>query len=189
MDFDVKAAIETLAHEDLARCRVALMDFYAATAPLVEGIMKRLESLGLAHVAQCPATIGIAVWPWRFELIEDAWSFPARSQVPPQHRVREIFLTADNAQVDILTPSGAGHLWTFLEKNGEGLQQIELLTSDVETATAHLRVAGLKPLNDKPVAGADGTKVNFLLMDASPYVLSTGRKTPADKVLLELVER
>ena len=67
----------------------------------------------------------------------------------------------------------------FLERFGEGIQQVECDVHDVTKASELLRARfALEPVYPETRAGADGTRVNFFLVP-----LSEGRK-----VLIELVE-
>jgi hypothetical protein len=128
-------------------------------------------------------TVGIAVQPERFEQIRVANASPRLADVPPDQDAKEFELHfPHDVRFDILTtrePGGAGAIARYLEKFGEGIQQIELETHDVDAATevvyAHFKV---KPIYPATRPGADGTRVNFFLA-----ALPDGTK-----VLVELVE-
>ena len=85
-------------------------------------------------------------------------------------------------ELDILTtrePGGKGAIARFLEKFGEGIQQIEVYVRDVGRATGILRSRfGLEPIYPASRAGANGTRINFFLAPAQE----------GKKVLIELVE-
>jgi hypothetical protein len=103
--------------------------------------------------------------------------------VPPDQDAREFELHFPHGvHLDILTTqqkNGSGAIARYLQKFGEGVQQIELLTRDVDRATEILRERfHLEPVYPRTRAGADGTRVNFFLA-SSP----SGKK-----VLIELVE-
>ncbi len=103
--------------------------------------------------------------------------------MPPDQDAREFELDFPNrVRLDILTtgdPEGAGAIARYLQKFGESIQQIELLTRDVDQATQLLQTRfGLTPVFPNTRAGANGTRVNFFLVPAP-----SGRK-----VLIELVE-
>ena len=74
---------------------------------------------------------------------------------------------------------GTGAIARYLEKHGEGIQQIEITVRDVDRATEILRTKfALAPIYPATRPGADGTRVNFFLVP-----------TPqGKKVLVELVE-
>jgi methylmalonyl-CoA/ethylmalonyl-CoA epimerase len=128
-------------------------------------------------------TVGIAVQAQTFEKIRAANGSPRLAEVPPDQDAREFELHfEDRAALDILTTrdsSGSGAIARYLQRFGEGIQQIEINVSDVDRATEILRARfGLEPVYPATRAGADGTRVNFFLVPGG-----TGQK-----VLIELVE-
>jgi hypothetical protein len=129
------------------------------------------------------ATVGLAVTPGHFEEIRAACGSPGLATVPPDQDAREFELHfGQDVRLDILTtaqPGGAGAIARFLQKSGEGVQQVELLVRDVNRVTEKLRVTrGLAPIYPRTRPGADGTRVNFFLLTNSK----------GSKVLIELVE-
>jgi len=127
-------------------------------------------------------TVGIAAQPENFDRIRAANGSPRLADVPPDQDAREFELHFENhAALDILTtrdPSGSGAIARYLQRFGEGIQQIEINVSDVDRATEILRTRfGLEPVYPATRSGADGTRVNFFLVPAQ------GRKA-----LIELVE-
>ncbi|MFY9802457.1 MAG: hypothetical protein WA211_14175 [Candidatus Acidiferrales bacterium] len=135
------------------------------------------------HFPPSTIVVGVAVQPVTFEKIRAANDSPRLANVPPDQDAQEFELhLEDSIELDILTtraPGGTGAIARFLEKFGEGIQQVEIYVRDVERATAILRSRfGLAPIYPVTRAGADGTRVNFFLAT-----------TPdAKKVLIELVE-
>jgi hypothetical protein len=128
-------------------------------------------------------TVGIAVKPEGFERIRAANGSPRLADVPPDQDAKEFELHfSQDICLDILTtrePGGAGAIARYLEKFGEGIQQVELETLDIDAATEVLRSHfNMKPIYPVTRPGADGTRVNFFLA-----ALSDGTK-----VLVELVE-
>jgi len=129
------------------------------------------------------ATVGIAVTPSHFAKIRAALNNPPLADVPPDQDAQEFEWALDkNIRLDILTtrtPEGQGAIAKFLAKFGEGIQQVEFITRDIDRATAllqsHLAVTAIYPAS-RPGAGA--TRVNFFLASAP----SSG------KILIELVE-
>lgn len=88
----------------------------------------------------------------------------------------------DGILLDILTtrePGARGALARFLDRQGEGIQQVELPVADVDRAAALVRERfALTPIYPATRPGADGTRVNFFLVPV-----------PAGgKVLIEMVE-
>ena len=133
-------------------------------------------------------TIGIAVFPETFEKIRTANDSPPLSDAPSDQDVLEYELEFHQGPVpplrlDILTTKvlgGGGAIARFLEKFGEGIQQVEIDVTDVDRATEILRAKfKLEPIYPATRPGANGTRVNFFL------VPGTGGK----KTLVELVEQ
>jgi hypothetical protein len=127
--------------------------------------------------------VGVAVHPDTFRKILAANNSPRLAHVPPDQDAQEFELHLDQGiQFDVLTsrePQGAGAIARYLQKFGEGIQQIEIYVRDVDRATEILRARfALPPLYPATRPGADGTRVNFFLA-ATP---------DAKKVLIELVE-
>jgi hypothetical protein len=128
-------------------------------------------------------TIGIAVKPETFARIRAANGSPRLAVVPPDQDAEEIELHfPDNISLDVLTtrdPNGEGPIARFLARFGEGVQQVEVLCSNVDRATQilreHFEVQSVYP---RSRAGADNTRVNFFLVSAPP----------AGKVLIELYQ-
>ncbi|MGA8144603.1 MAG: hypothetical protein WB987_11995 [Candidatus Acidiferrales bacterium] len=128
-------------------------------------------------------TVGIAVTPETFDRIRAANGSPPLADVPPDQDAKEFELhLPEDVRLDILTtrePGGTGAIARYLQKFGEGIQQIELLTRSVDRATDILRSRfNLLPIYPAARPGADGTRVNFFLA-----ATADGRK-----VLIEIVE-
>jgi hypothetical protein len=128
-------------------------------------------------------TVGIAVLPDSFVKIRAASGAPRLADVPPDQDAMEFEMHFERpVSLDILTtkePGGKGTIARFLEKFGEGIQQVEFPVRDVDRATEILRTRiGQQPVYPATRPGADGTRVNFFL------ATTPGGK----KVLIELVE-
>jgi hypothetical protein len=143
------------------------------------------EPASATHTRFGPSAIvvGIAVQPGTFQKIRAANNSPRLALVPADQDAQEFELHLDGSiEFDILTtrePGGPGAISRFLQKFGEGIQQIEMYVRDVDRATEILRTRfALEPIYPTTRPGADGTRVNFFL--------ATGRD--AKKVLIELVE-
>ena len=133
-------------------------------------------------------TVGIAVLPETFEKIRAANGFPPLADVPPDQDALEFELEFTGRfipppRLDILTtkaPGGGGAIARFLEKFGEGIQQVEIDVTDVDRATEILRTRfQIEPIYPATRPGANGTRVNFFLVTA----------WNGKKVLVELVEQ
>jgi hypothetical protein len=128
-------------------------------------------------------TVGVAVTPPSFDRIRAANDSPRLAEVPPDQDAKEFELhLAEGIQLDVLTtrePAGTGAIARYLQKFGEGIQQIEFLTRSVDAATQILRLRfGVQPIYPGTRPGADGSRVNFYLASAAD----------GTKVLIELVE-
>jgi hypothetical protein len=128
-------------------------------------------------------TVGVAVTPENFDRIRAANGSPRLADVPPDQDAKEFELHfAHGTRLDILTslaPEAAGAIARYLQKFGEGIQQVELLTRNIDRATEILRSRfGVQPIYPATRAGADGTRVNFFLAASSEK----------GKILIELVE-
>ena len=109
---------------------------------------------------------------------------PRLADVPPDQDAIEFELHfAGGVQIDVLTtktPGGPGAIARFLEKFGEGIQQIEFDVKSVDEAAEILRSRfNLAALYPATRSGADGTRVNFFLAS----------RPDGRKVLIELVEK
>ena len=65
----------------------------------------------------------------------------------------------------------------FIEKKGEGIQQLAISVNDIEHMVTELTINGVRMITPKPTIGAGGSKIAFV------HPESTGG------VLVELVER
>jgi TerC family integral membrane protein len=139
-------------------------------------------------IHQTRLTVGIAVLPETFNKIRAVNGSPPLAEAPPDQDVLEfeLVLAGDYVQqphLDILTtnaPGGGGAIARFLNKFGEGIQQVEMDVTDVNRATEILRTRfKLDPIYPATRPGANGTRVNFFLVT----------RWDGKKVLVELVEQ
>ena len=174
--------IRDLASADETARKAAALEIYRRGQELGnEAIAGWLKVPELAALVRARATVGVAVRPEHFEAVRGAAGNPHLADVPPDQDAREFEWVIDAAHLDILTArdqNGSGAIARFLAKFGEGIQQVEFETADVDRATeylkSHLGVSAIYPAT-RP--GADGTRVNFFLANAG-----------SKKVLVELVE-
>jgi hypothetical protein len=149
-----------------------------------------LEDAELSELLLAPrpiVTVGVAVRRETFTRIRAANGQPALSDVPAEQDADEFELPfANGVELDVLTsrePAGQGAIARFLAKFGEGIQQVEFRCLDVDRAMAILRERlRMTPIYKEPRAGANGTKVNFILV---PVPDAVGENS---KVLIELYE-
>jgi hypothetical protein len=128
-------------------------------------------------------TVGLAVTPERFDKIREASGSPRLAEVPPDQDAREFELHLPGGlSMDVLTtkdPAGSGAIAKFLQKFGEGVQQVEFRCKNVDRATQILQQKfAVQPVYPATRPGADGTRINFFLLSAPG----------ANKVLIELYE-
>jgi tellurite resistance protein TerC len=132
-------------------------------------------------------TVGVAVLPETFDRIRAANGSPPLADAPADQDVLEFELEfaggfIPTPRLDILTtklPGGNGAIARFLEKFGEGIQQVEIDVTNVDRATEILRTRfQVEPIYPATRSGANGTRVNF-------FLVSSWNGT---KVLVELVE-
>lgn len=103
-------------------------------------------------------------------------------EVNEEQGVREGMLRAPGdpgtgAAVQLLAPLGpTSTIAKFLDRRGPGLQQLAYRVTDIDSAMAALRAAGLRLLYDTPRRGTAGSRVNFV------------HPKDAGGVLVELVE-
>jgi len=128
------------------------------------------------------------VLPETFEKIRTANSSPPLADTPTDQDVLEFELEfagqfIPTPRLDILTtktPGGDGAIARFLEKFGEGIQQVEIDVTNVDRATEVLRTRfQVEPIYPATRPGANGTRVNFFLVTS----------WNGAKVLVELVEQ
>jgi len=100
-------------------------------------------------------------------------------EVNEEQGVREAMLAVGDSGscIQLLAPLRADSpVGRFLDRSGEGVQQVAYGVDDIEAASAELRAAGFRLLYDEPKRGTAGSKVNFI------------HPKDAGGVLVELVE-
>lgn len=104
----------------------------------------------------------------------------------PVHQERNIEQGIDEAMlaipgdtfVQLIAPLGPDTtIAKFLDKNGEGLQQIAYRVTDINDAMALISNAGLRLIYPEPRIGTSNSKINFI------------HPKDAGGILVELVER
>jgi hypothetical protein len=176
--------ISGLAASDAAKRNLAAHWFYRRGCQLAERATQNWQQdQDFAALLEGLPTVGIAVHPQTFERIRQANGAPPLADVPPDQDAKEFELHFKGAELDILTtcdPGGSGAIAKFLDRFGEGIQQVEYVVRDVDRATEILRTRlNIRPIYPQTRAGADGTRVNFFIV-ADPQ---------GEKVLIELVEK
>ena len=176
--------VARLASPEAASREAAAQELYRLGRSLGDAVVDRWRAgPEFAALLAGTPTVGLAVLPDSFEKIRAANGSPRLAHVPPDQDAREIELHfGDAVKLDILTtkaPGRGGAIARFLEKFGEGIQQVEYEVKDVDRAAEILRTRfGEQPIYPQTRPGADGTRVNFFLASAPE----------GKKVLIELVE-
>jgi hypothetical protein len=143
------------------------------------------EELGPLLLAPKPEiTVGLAVPRETFAKIRAANGVSCLAEVPSEQDAEEFELHfSGGPSLDILTsraPGGDGAIARYLEKFGEGVQQVEFRCLNVDKATEILKEKfGVAAIYPETRPGSDGTRVNFFLVSLPDK----------GKVLIELYER
>ena len=124
--------------------------------------------------------LGIAV-PRLAEAVKayEALGFTVQStEEVPSERVRVAFLPVGESRLELLEPTDPGSVIAkFLEKRS-GLHHVCLLVEDIEAALSELRSRGVPLIDEKPRAGAGGSRVAFLHPRAAGGVLLELKEQP-----------
>jgi hypothetical protein len=172
----------------LARALDSLQDWERDGELQALMVRDEIERVTEAVSSVARITVGVAVLPETFAKIRAANGTPPLADAPSDQDVLEFELEYTESgmsyiHLDILTtkaPGGNGAIARFLEKFGEGIQQVELDVTDVDRATEILRTRfSLEPVYPATRTGANGARVNFFLVAARNN----------QKVLVELVEQ
>jgi methylmalonyl-CoA/ethylmalonyl-CoA epimerase len=100
-------------------------------------------------------------------------------EVNEEQGVREAMLAVGTSGscIQLLAPlSPDCTIGKFLDKNGEGIQQVAYGVDDIDATSAHLRDVGVRLLYDAPKRGTANSRINFV------------HPKDAGGVLIELVE-
>jgi hypothetical protein len=187
----ISSAIWNLsAAEEAARVAAASEIYRLGRDPADRAVFDWWEDAELSELLLSPrpiVTVGVAVRRETFTRIRAANGQPALAAVPPEQDAEEFELhVADGVELDVLTsrePAGQGAIARFLAKFGEGVQQVEFRCLNVNRATDILRERfGVAPIYPEARPGANGSKVNFVL------VVVPGPGGENAKVLIELYE-
>jgi methylmalonyl-CoA/ethylmalonyl-CoA epimerase len=86
-------------------------------------------------------------------------------EVNEEQGVREAMLAVGDSGscIQLLAPLRSDSpLGKFLERSGEGVQQVAYGVDDIEAVSADLRGRGVRLLYDEPKRGTAGSRVNFV---------------------------
>jgi methylmalonyl-CoA epimerase len=104
------------------------------------------------------------------------------SQEIASQRVRAHFISTGQSTLELLEATAPDSpIARFIEKRGPGLHHVALRVADIEAALAHLKARGIRLIDERPRAGAEGSLVAFIHPSAAHGVL-VELKQPAPKV-------
>lgn len=86
-------------------------------------------------------------------------------EVNEEQGVREAMLAVGDSGscIQLLAPlSPESTIAKFLDRHGEGIQQVAYGVDDIDAASAQLRSRGVRLLYDQPRRGTAGSRVNFV---------------------------
>jgi hypothetical protein len=187
----ISSAISNLSAAEEAVRMAAASEIYRRGRSLADRAVSRWwEEAELSELLLSPkpiVTVGVAVRRETFTSIRAANGQPALATVPEEQDAEEFELHfGDGVELDVLTsrvPAGQGALARFLDRFGEGVQQVEFRCLNVDRAMAIVRERfGVVPIYPEAQAGANGSKVNFALVPIP------GAGAENIKVLIELYE-
>jgi len=133
-------------------------------------MLTRLDHVGLA-VHDLDAAIEFYARTFDLQVVHQ--------EVNEEQGVREAMLAVGDSGscVQLLAPlSPASPIARFLDRSGEGVQQVAYGVDDIEAVSSTLRERGVRLLYDEPKRGTAGSRVNFV------------HPKDAGGVLVELVE-
>jgi methylmalonyl-CoA/ethylmalonyl-CoA epimerase len=134
-------------------------------------MLTRIDHVGLA-VRDLDAAVAFYERAFGFRLVHE--------EVNEEQGVREAMLEvgSSGSYVQLLAPlredSPVGR---FLERSGEGVQQVAYTVDDIDATSQQLRELGLRLLYDESKPGTAGSRINFV------------HPKDAGGVLVELVEQ
>ena len=133
-------------------------------------MLTRIDHVGLA-VHDLDAAI--AFYARTFDL------HVVHQEVNEEQGVREAMLAVGDSGscIQLLAPLSADSpIARFLDRSGEGIQQVAYGVHDIDATSAELRARGVRLLYDEPKRGTAGSRINFI------------HPKDAGGVLVELVE-
>ena len=87
----------------------------------------------------------------------------AHEETNEEQGVREAMLAIGDSHIQLLAPLRPDSpIGKFIDRNGEGIQQVAFRVTDIDEASQRLRQAGLRLLYDAPKRGTADSRVNFV---------------------------
>ncbi|MDD2580677.1 MAG: methylmalonyl-CoA epimerase [Desulfuromonadaceae bacterium] len=90
-----------------------------------------------------------------------------------EQKVRVAMLQVGESKIELLEPTSADSpVAKFIEKNGAGIHHVAYEVGNIEDAISRLLAAGARMIDEKPRAGAHGTRIAFIHPKSSGGVLT-----------------
>ena len=90
-----------------------------------------------------------------------------------EQKVKVAMLQVGESKIELLEPTSEDSpVARFIEKNGPGIHHVAYEVSDIEAAIAKLVADGVRMVDEKPRAGAHGTRIAFVHPKSSNGVLT-----------------
>jgi methylmalonyl-CoA/ethylmalonyl-CoA epimerase len=90
-----------------------------------------------------------------------------------EQKVRVAMLGVGESKIELLEPTSEDSpVARFIDKNGTGIHHIAYEVVDIEVAIAELLANGARMVDEKPRAGAHGTRIAFIHPKSSHGVLT-----------------
>ena len=127
------------------------------SADVPPGLLSRLDHVGVA-VQDLDAAVDRYQRVFGMRLVHE--------EANEEQGVREAMLAVGDPPTSFvqllapLTPDSA--IGRFLERSGEGLQQVAYAVDDIDAVCATLRSRGVRVLYDEPRRGTAGSRINFV---------------------------
>lgn len=80
-----------------------------------------------------------------------------------EQNVLEAMLEFNGIKIQLLSPlSDSGAIYEYLQRHGEGIQQLALEVDNLDTACDVARKNGIRVVYEESKSGSNGSKINFL---------------------------
>jgi methylmalonyl-CoA/ethylmalonyl-CoA epimerase len=90
-----------------------------------------------------------------------------------EQKVRVAMLQVGESKIELLEPTSADSpVAKFIEKNGPGIHHLAYEVENLEAAIVRLMAEGARMIDDKPRAGAHGSRIAFVHPKSSNGVLT-----------------
>lgn len=116
--------------------------------------------LGIDHVGFAVANLDAAIERWSANF----GFFVNHREINVEQGVEEAMLSiGDGSHIQLLAPlSPESTIGKYLEKSGEGIQQIAFKVKDIYAASEALHSAGVRLIYEAPKVGTAGALINFV---------------------------